>query len=67
MHSLLAGVGEPERKCHRYSTAPAYYLGHPASFWITAMRPRRKPSTPPAPSGPPAVPANVRCYYDHNM
>ena len=29
----------------RPNAAPAYYLGHPASLWITAMRPRRKPTT----------------------
>jgi len=28
--------------------------GHPISFWITARRPRRKPSPPSAPSGLPA-------------
>ena len=27
---------------HRPNTAPAYYLGHPAALWITAMRPRRR-------------------------
>jgi hypothetical protein len=32
---------EPERKARRPNTAPAYYLGHPAALWITAMRPRR--------------------------
>ena len=32
---------EPERKVRRPNTAPAYYLGHPAALWITAMRPRR--------------------------
>ena len=26
----------------RPNTAPAYYLGHPAALWITAMRPRRR-------------------------
>jgi len=35
---------EPERKAHRPNTAPAYYLGHPAGLWITAMRPRRRPT-----------------------
>ena len=24
----------------RPSTAPAYYLGHPAHLWLTVMRPR---------------------------
>ena len=28
----------------RPNTAPAYYLGHPAALWITAMRPRRRPA-----------------------
>jgi hypothetical protein len=32
---------EPERNVRRPNTAPAYYLGHPARLWITAMRPRR--------------------------
>jgi hypothetical protein len=35
---------EPERKVRPPSTAPAYYLGHPAGVWITAMRPRRRPT-----------------------
>ena len=26
------------------ATASAYYLGHPAALWITAMRPRRRPT-----------------------
>jgi hypothetical protein len=33
---------EPERDVCRPNTAPAYYLGHPAALWITAMRPRRR-------------------------
>jgi hypothetical protein len=33
---------EPERNVRRPNTAPAYYLGHPAGRWITAMRPRRE-------------------------
>jgi hypothetical protein len=33
---------EPERKGRRPNTAPAYYLGHPAALWITAMRARRR-------------------------
>ena len=33
---------EAERNVRRPNTAPAYYLGHPASLWITAMRPRRE-------------------------
>jgi len=33
---------EPERDACRPNTAPAYYLGHPAALWITAMRPRRR-------------------------
>src|SRR5271169_741429 len=35
---------EPERRDRRPNTAPAYYLGHPAALWITAMRPRRRPA-----------------------
>jgi hypothetical protein len=33
---------EPERDARRPNTAPAYYLGHPAALWITAMSPRRR-------------------------
>ncbi len=33
---------EPERDARRPNSAPAYYLGHPAALWITAMRPRRR-------------------------
>jgi hypothetical protein len=33
---------EPERDACRPNTAPAYYLGHPAAQWISAMRPRRR-------------------------
>jgi hypothetical protein len=35
----------PQRKGSRPNTAPAYYLGHPAALWITAMRPRRRPAS----------------------
>jgi hypothetical protein len=35
---------EPERRDRRPNTAPAHYLGHPAALWITAMRPRRRPT-----------------------
>jgi hypothetical protein len=35
----------PERPGSRPNTAPAYYLGHPAAVWITAMRPRRRPAS----------------------
>ena len=35
---------EPEPKGRRPNTAPAYYLGHPAALWITAMRPCRRPA-----------------------
>jgi hypothetical protein len=31
----------PARNDRRPAAAPAYYLGHPAAVWITAMRPRR--------------------------
>jgi hypothetical protein len=37
---------EPERDARRPNTAPAYYLGHPATLWITAMRPRRSRTAP---------------------
>jgi hypothetical protein len=33
---------KPEPDFSRPNTAPAYYLGHPARLWITAMRPRRR-------------------------
>ena len=33
---------EPERDARRPNTAPAYYLGHPAALWITAMRPHHR-------------------------
>jgi len=32
----------PERKDRRQNNPPAYYLGRPATVWITAMRPRRR-------------------------
>jgi hypothetical protein len=35
-------LAEPERRDRRPNTAPAYYLGHPAALWITAMHPRRR-------------------------
>jgi hypothetical protein len=35
---------KPGRNAPRPNTAPAYYLGHPAALWITAMRPRRRPT-----------------------
>jgi hypothetical protein len=34
----------PGRSARRPNTAPAYYLGHPAALWISAMRPRRRPA-----------------------
>jgi hypothetical protein len=37
---------EPQREARFPNTAPAYYLGHPATLWITAMRPRRRPTAP---------------------
>ena len=37
---------EPERDARRPNAAPAYYLGHPAALWITAMRPHRRPTVP---------------------
>ena len=41
---------EPERDACRPNTAPAYYLGHPAALWITAMRPRRRRTASPYPT-----------------
>ena len=35
---------KPGQNARRPNTAPAYYLGHPAALWITAMRPRRRPT-----------------------
>jgi hypothetical protein len=35
---------EPDRNGRRPNTAPAYYLGRPAALWITATRPRRRPT-----------------------
>ena len=37
---------QPERDARRPNTAPAYYLGHPAALWITAMRPHRRRTVP---------------------
>ena len=39
-------VSQPSRggTLARPNTAPAYYLGHPAALWLTAMRPRRRPT-----------------------
>jgi len=34
--------GRPGRPMSRPGSAPAYYLGRPASQWITVMRPRRR-------------------------
>ena len=36
--------GWPSCPRGRPNTASAYYLGHPAALWITAMRPRRRPT-----------------------
>jgi hypothetical protein len=40
--ALLDVPAEPGQTARRPNTAPAYYLGHPAALWITAMRPRRR-------------------------
>ena len=40
--ALRAFPAAPERKVRRPNTAPAYYLGHPATLWITALRPRHR-------------------------
>jgi hypothetical protein len=34
------------RQDHRRNNTPAYYLGQPATVWITAMRPRRSRTQP---------------------
>jgi hypothetical protein len=38
-------TARPDRADRRPNTAPAYFLGRPASFWITVMRPRGWRST----------------------
>ena len=38
--------GAAERKARRPNSAPAYYLGHPARLWITAMGSHRRASDP---------------------
>ncbi len=40
--SIIQDPGEPGQEIRPPNTAPAYYLGRPASVWITAMRPRRR-------------------------
>ncbi len=35
---------KPGHNARRPNTAPAYYLGHPAALWITAMHLRRRPT-----------------------
>ena len=41
--------GAPQRKARRPNSAPAYYLGHPADLWITAMRRQRTAIASPRP------------------
>jgi hypothetical protein len=42
----LAGTNSGQRQqVRRPNAAPAYYLGRPASVWITAMSPRRRRTT----------------------
>jgi|HubBroStandDraft_4_1064222.scaffolds.fasta_scaffold277799_3 hypothetical protein len=50
---------EPERKVRRPNTAPFYYLGRPAAVWITAMRPRRRPTATGHPMKPPSAAATT--------
>jgi len=38
---LIQDPGGPGQAVRRPNTAPAYYLGRPASLWITAVSPRR--------------------------
>jgi hypothetical protein len=40
--SVIHGPGGPGHAIRRPNTAPAYYMGRPASVWITAMSPRRR-------------------------
>jgi hypothetical protein len=42
---------KPGRNARRPNTAPAYYLGHPAALWITAMRPAPQAHRLPSPHG----------------
>jgi hypothetical protein len=46
----------PDRKARRPNTSPAYYLGHPADVWLTAMRPRPRPAA----SRYPVIPGTAR-------
>jgi hypothetical protein len=39
---IRGGPAEREREIPRPNSAPAYYQGRPACFWITATSPRRK-------------------------
>jgi hypothetical protein len=48
---------DPERKARGPNTAPFYYLGRPAAVWITAMRPRRRPTATGHPMKPPSAAA----------
>jgi hypothetical protein len=40
--AVIDGLGGRSQQIRRLNTSPAYYLGRPASIWITAMRPRRR-------------------------
>jgi hypothetical protein len=40
--SVIQHPGNPGQAIRRPNNAPAYYLGRPASLWITAMSPRRR-------------------------
>jgi hypothetical protein len=39
--ALIQDPGGPGQAIRRPNSAPAYYLGRPASLWITALSPRR--------------------------
>jgi hypothetical protein len=60
---------EPERDARRPNTAPAYYLGHPAALWITAMSPRRERTAPArlADAIPGGLTASVSPLGEQNM
>src|SRR5262249_42255693 len=44
--SAIRDPGERGQEIRRPNTAPAYYLGRPASMWIAVMRPRRRQTDP---------------------
>jgi len=51
---------EPGWAYPRPATAPPYYLGRPAQFWITALTPRRRRAAPLPPREPSPARGNER-------